>query len=111
LTIELELDGQTVLLLNGGPAFQFNEAVSLQILCRTQAEIDRYWSRLSAGGDPEAQQCGWLKDRFGVSWQIVPARLLEMIADPDAARVARVMKAYMPMKKFDLAALEAAYAG
>ena len=89
--------------------FNFNEAVSLMVYCETQAEIDRYWQALSAV--PEAEQCGWLKDRYGVSWQIVPAAMDAMLADPDPQKAARVTAAFLPMKKFDLAALERAYAG
>jgi predicted 3-demethylubiquinone-9 3-methyltransferase (glyoxalase superfamily) len=111
LTIDLELDGEPLTLLHGGSNFQFSEAVSLQVMCEDQTEIDHYWSKLSEGGDPKAQQCGWLKDRFGVSWQVTTQRLAEMSADPDAARVGRMMKAMFPMKKLDLAKLEAAFAG
>jgi predicted 3-demethylubiquinone-9 3-methyltransferase (glyoxalase superfamily) len=111
MTVEFELSGQRFLALNGGPVFRFNEAVSFVVDCETQAELDHYWSALSAGGDPAAQQCGWLKDRFGVSWQVVPARIAAMMADPDRARSERVMAAIMPMKKLDIARLEQAYAG
>lgn len=111
LTIDLELDGEALTLLNGGPNFQFTEAMSLQVMCQDQAEIDHFWSKLSDGGDPKAQQCGWLKDKFGVSWQITTTRLAEMTTDPDAAKVARLMNAMFPMKKLDLAKLEAAYEG
>ena len=109
LTVEFELEGQSFTALNGGPIFTFNEAVSFQIACETQAEIDYYWQKLGAGGDEQAQQCGWLKDRFGLSWQVVPRVLIEMILDPDAARAGRVIEAMMPMKKLDIAALEQAY--
>ena len=91
--------------------FAFNEAFSLQVMCDSQEEVDHYWSRLGEGGAPEAQQCGWLKDRYGLSWQVVPRRLIEMLRDPDAARVGRVSRAFLQMKKFDIAALERAYAG
>ena len=111
LTVEFELDGEPFTALNGGPQFRFNEAISLQVLCRTQKEIDEYWERLRAGGDPPSQQCGWLKDRFGVSWQVVPETLRDMVADPDAGKVSRVMTALFPMKKLDIAALERAYEG
>lgn len=97
--------------LNGGPVFSFNEAVSLQVNCETQAEIDHYWDRLSAGGDPAAQQCGWLKDRFGLSWQIVPAALGTMVADGDPEKSQRTMAALLGMKKLDLQALQRAYQG
>lgn len=111
MTVEFELDGQRFTALNGGPMFQFSEAISLQVHCDTQAEMDRYWNALSAGGDPAAQQCGWLKDRWGLSWQIVPRRLGEMLDDPDYARTQRVMTALLQMQRLDLAALERAYAG
>src|SRR5689334_7348611 len=86
LTVDFELEGNPFTALNGGPAFHFNEAISLQVMCDSQGEIDRYWDLLSAGGDDKAQQCGWLKDKFGLSWQIVPAVLAELIADSDRAR-------------------------
>jgi predicted 3-demethylubiquinone-9 3-methyltransferase (glyoxalase superfamily) len=91
--------------------FNFNEAISLQVSCDSQQEIDHYWERLSAGGDERAQQCGWLKDRFGVSWQVVPAALPEMMTDPDPARSERVMVALLRMKKLDLEQLRRAHAG
>ncbi len=94
--------------LNGGPHFKFNEAVSFQILCDTQAEVDHYWEKLSEGGDEKAQQCGWLKDRFGLSWQVTPRVLLEMLADPDPEKSQRSMQAMLAMKKFDIAELERA---
>ncbi len=81
-----ELDGQAFIALNGGPQFKFNEAVSFQVRCETQEEVDYYWEKLSAGGDPKAQQCGWLKDKYGVSWQVVPTVLIEMLGDRDAAK-------------------------
>jgi predicted 3-demethylubiquinone-9 3-methyltransferase (glyoxalase superfamily) len=111
MTVEFELDGNHFTGLNGGPVFRFNEAISFQVLCETQAEIDRYWNQLGAGGDPSAQQCGWLKDKFGLSWQIVPRSLAEMIADPDPNRSGRVMKAVFEMKKLDLDQLNRAYQG
>ena len=111
LTVAFELNGQPFTALNGGPIFRFTEAVSFQVLCDTQEEIDSYWGKLSAGGDPKAQQCGWLKDSFGLSWQVIPARLQVMLTDEDAHRTQRVMAAFLPMKKFDLAALEKAYNG
>ena len=110
LMVELVLDGVTFQLLNGGPIYSLSEACSLSVACDDQAEIDRLWSALLAGGG-EASQCGWLTDRFGLSWQIVPRRLGAMMTDPDPERVARVVEAFMPMTKFDLAALEAAYRG
>ena len=109
MTIEYELDGTKFTALNGGPMFRFNEAVSFQIGCSTQEEIDHFWSKLSAGG--EEGPCGWLKDRFGLSWQVVPVRLAEMLADPDAQKVERVTRAFLQMRKFDLDELEAAYEG
>ena len=109
LTVAFELDGNPFTALNGGPTFTFNEAISLQVHCDTQDEIDHYWNALSQGGDEAAQQCGWLKDRYGVSWQVVPQKIGEMIADGDRARADRVMAALLQMKKLDLAALENAY--
>lgn len=110
LTVEFELNGQPFTALNGGPHFKFNEAVSFQIMCQTQEEVDHYWNRLTQGGDPNAQQCGWLKDKYGLSWQIVPKRLPELLADPDPGKAKRVMEAMMKMVKIDVAALEAAAA-
>jgi len=110
MTVEFELNGQTFTALNGGPVFRFNEAISLQVDCETQAEVDRFWEKLSAGGDEKAQQCGWLKDRYGVSWQIVPAILRRMLQDPDAAKSGSVMKALLQMKKLDIGRLKQAYA-
>ena len=109
MTVSFELDGQAFLALNGGPEFTFNEAISLQVSCQTQDEVDHYWSRLSEGGDEGP--CGWLKDRYGVSWQITPARLVELIGHPDPARSQRAMRAMLEMKKIDIAALEEAAAG
>ncbi|HEX2063826.1 MAG TPA: VOC family protein [Acidimicrobiales bacterium] len=109
MTVSFELDGQAFLALNGGPEFTFNEAISLQVSCETQDEVDGYWSRLSEGG--EEGPCGWLKDRYGVSWQITPARLLELISDPDPARSERAMRAMLEMKKIDIVAVEEAAAG
>jgi predicted 3-demethylubiquinone-9 3-methyltransferase (glyoxalase superfamily) len=111
MTVAFELNGQPFTALNGGPLFKFNEAVSFQIMCRTQEEIDHYWNKLSAGGDKVAQQCGWLKDKYGVSWQVVPTVLMEMMADPDREKTDRVMEAMLPMKKLDIAALERAFEG
>lgn len=105
LTVAFELDGQRFTALNGGPAFTFNEAVSLQVECDSQEQIDFFWDRLGAQGDPAAQQCGWLKDRYGVSWQIVPRQLESLLAGPDQARVDRVLGAIHRMKKLDLDAL------
>lgn len=106
MTVDFELDGQQFIALNGGPEFRFTEAVSLQVNCETQEEVDRYWSVLSEGG--EEGPCGWLKDRYGLSWQIIPVALTELINDPDTAKAQRVMAAMLQMKKIDVAALEAA---
>jgi len=111
MTVAFELEGQTFTALNGGPIFKFNEAISFQVDCETQAEVDHYWTKLSEGGDPNAQQCGWLKDRYGVSWQIVPRALVEMLMDPDAGKSQRVMTAMLRMKKIDIGELKRAYAG
>jgi predicted 3-demethylubiquinone-9 3-methyltransferase (glyoxalase superfamily) len=110
MTVAFELDGQPFTALNGGPVFTFNEAISLQVSCETQQEVDHYWTRLSEGGDPNAQQCGWLKDRYGVSWQVVPRVLSELIGDPDPAKSGKVMEALLRMKKLDIAGLERAAA-
>ena len=109
MTVSFELDGQAFTALNGGPLFRFNEAISLQVHCDTQEELDRYWDGLAADGDPAAQQCGWLKDKYGVSWQIVPSALPDLLADPRQAE--RVMTALLGMKRLDIAALQRAYAG
>ena len=106
LTVAFELDGQPFTALNGGPQFTFSEAISLQVNCTSQAEIDYYWEKLTAHGDPRAQQCGWLKDQFGVSWQVVPAELPDLLAEPAGAE--RVMDALLRMKKLDLAELKRA---
>lgn len=111
MTVEFELDGLRFTALNGGPIFTFNEAVSLQILCENQEEVDFYWDRLTAGGDPAAQQCGWLKDRFGVSWQVVPTGWVEMLQDPEEPGAQRAMAAMFQMKKLDIGELQRAYAG
>ena len=110
LTVTFELAGTEFMALNGGPHFNFTEAASLVVQCESQAEIDRLWSALLAGGGKE-QQCGWLKDRYGLPWQIVPARLRDMMQAGEPDRAARVMAALMQMVKLDLPALEAAYAG
>lgn len=107
LTVEFELDGHPFTALNGGPEFRFSEAVSFQIDCTDQAEVDRYWEALTAAGGQESM-CGWLKDKYGLSWQVVPRRLVELLADPDPARAQRVMAAMMPMRKLVIADLEAA---
>ena len=108
LTVSFRLAGQEFTALNGGPHFRFSEAISFAVKCDTQAEIDHYWERLGSGGDEKAQQCGWLKDKFGLSWQIVPAALDQMLGGGGAA-AERVMKALLQMKKLDLAALRQAY--
>jgi predicted 3-demethylubiquinone-9 3-methyltransferase (glyoxalase superfamily) len=110
LTVSFELDGQEVVALNGGPIFQFSEAVSLIIDCKDQAEVDYYWEKLTADGGEESM-CGWLKDKFGFSWQVVPAGWVEMLTDPDPERVKRATEAMYQMRKLDIAALEKAAAG
>ena len=109
MTVEFELDGQTFTALNGGPIFKLNEAISLQVDCATQEEVDYYWEKLSEGGDEKAQQCGWLKDKYGLSWQIVPRVLVEMLNDPDAKKSQRVMAALLKMKKIEIETLKRAY--
>ena len=109
MTVEFTLDGQNLVGLNGGPHFRFTEAVSFQIRCESQEEVDDYWQKLAEGG--EEGPCGWLKDRFGLSWQVVPTVLFEMLMDPDARKSDRVTKAFLQMKKFDIEALRQAYAG
>jgi predicted 3-demethylubiquinone-9 3-methyltransferase (glyoxalase superfamily) len=111
MTVEFELNGQLFTALNGGPHFKFNEAISFQIMCRTQEEVDHYWNRLSQGGDPNAQQCGWLKDKYGLSWQVVPTALVEMMTDPDREKSGRAMEAMLKMKKLDIAELRRAFEG
>ncbi len=108
LTIAFQLDGQDFTALNGGPLFKFNEAMSLVVNCETQQEVDHYWHRLSEGGDPRAQQCGWLKDRFGVSWQVVPALLIELLTDADPEKARKAMAVILEMKKIDLEGLRQA---
>ncbi len=111
MTVEFELNGQPFTALNGGPLFKFNEAVSFQIMCRTQEEVDHYWNQLTQGGDPKAQQCGWLKDKYGLSWQVVPTVLAELMSDPDREKAGCVMEALLPMKKLDIAVLHRAFEG
>lgn len=111
LTVEFVLNGLPFTALNGGPLFRFNEAVSMQVICRTQAEIDYYWEKLSQDGDERARQCGWLKDKFGLSWQVVPAGMAKMLKDPKSKATERAFAAIMEMKKLDIAALKAAYNG
>jgi predicted 3-demethylubiquinone-9 3-methyltransferase (glyoxalase superfamily) len=108
MTVSFEVDGQKFVALNGGPNFTFNEAVSFQVMCESQDEVDTYWSKLSEGG--EEGPCGWLKDKFGLSWQIVPTRLPELLQDPDRERSQRVMAAMLEMRKIDVGALERAAA-
>ena len=109
LTIEFELNGQTYVALNGGPQFKFNEAVSFQVFCKTQKEIDYYWTKLSAGGDPNARQCGWLKDKYGLSWQIIPKQLGVLTGDKNPAKANAAMQAMLKMKKIIVADLQKAY--
>lgn len=111
MTVEFEINGQAFTALNGGPIFKFNEAVSFQVYCETQEETDFYWDSLSKGGDEKARQCGWLKDKYGVSWQIVPAVVDELVGDPDSERSQRAMKALLQMKKIDIDAIKRAYYG
>ena len=110
MTVAFELDGQPYTGMNGGPLFRFNEAISLQVMCATQDEVDYYWDKLTADGDPNAQQCGWLKDRYGLSWQVVPEGMEEMLAEPDSAGAQRAMNALLGMKKLDIGQLQAAHA-
>jgi predicted 3-demethylubiquinone-9 3-methyltransferase (glyoxalase superfamily) len=109
MTITFQLEGQEFMALNGGPVFKFNEAISFIVSCKTQEEVDRFWKKLSRGGDENAQQCGWLKDKYGVSWQIVPAGLGEMMQDKDPKKSENVMKALLQMKKIDIKGLKQAY--
>ena len=111
MTVEFELDGQAFTALNGGPIFKFNEAISFQVNCETQEEVDYYWEKLAEGGDEKAQQCGWLKDKYGASWQVVPTVLPEMMSDAESEKSQNVFTAMMQMKKLDIAELQRAYAG
>ena len=111
MVVAFELDGHAFTALNGGPVFKFNEAISLQVNCATQDEIDHYWDALSAGGDPKAQQCGWLKDRYGLSWQIVPDTMDELFTNENSPGTQRAMEALLRMKKIDIAALRRAHDG
>src|SRR6266545_2307243 len=108
MTVLFELDGQQFIALNGGPQFKFTEALSLSVSCETQEEVDRFWEKLSAGG--EEGPCGWLKDKYGLSWQVNPTILGKMLSDPDPKKSRRVMEAMLKMKKIDIAALKQAYA-
>jgi predicted 3-demethylubiquinone-9 3-methyltransferase (glyoxalase superfamily) len=109
MVAEFSIDGQNVVCLNGGPQFKFTEAISLMVPCKDQQEIDYYWEKLTADGGQEGP-CGWLKDKYGLSWQVYPEVMLKLMSDPDKAKVARVMDAFMKMKKFDLAEIERVYA-
>ena len=109
MVVVFDLEGQRFVGLNGGPLFKFTEAVSFQIHCKDQQEVDYYWSKLTEGG--EEVQCGWLKDKFGLSWQVVPTALIDMLMDKDSGKVARVTKAYLHMKRFDIEALRRAFDG
>jgi predicted 3-demethylubiquinone-9 3-methyltransferase (glyoxalase superfamily) len=111
MTVAFQLDGQDFLALNGGPVFKFSEAISLVVNCDSQAEVDYYWEKLIQGGDPEAQQCGWLKDRYGVSWQVVPTALAELMSGTLAGGPQRAMEAMLKMKKLDIEQLRLAYEG
>jgi len=109
MTVDFDIENQKFMALNGGPVFKFNEAISFQVLCDTQEELDYYWEKLSEGGDKNAQQCGWLKDKYGVSWQIVPKVLSKMIQDKDQVKSQRVMKAMLQMHKLDIQTLIQAF--
>jgi len=111
MTVDFVINGVPFTALNGGPLFKFNEAVSLQVLCKTQKEIDYYWEKLGEGGDPNARQCGWLKDKFGLSWQVAPVGMAKMLKNPSSKNTERAFAAMMQMKKLDIAALEAAFKG
>lgn len=109
MTVEFTLDGQDFLALNGGPVFQFTEAISFIVNCDTQEEADYYWDRLTAGGDPDAQQCGWLKDKFGVSWQVIPVEFNTLMESADGEKSERLMEAMLQMKKLDVNELRRVY--
>ncbi len=111
MTVAFQLNGQDFVALNGGSYFKFTEAISFVVNCASQDEVDYYWDKLSAGGDPTAQQCGWLKDQYGISWQIVPTALNKLLQDPDQEKVRRVWQALLPMKKLDIATLKQAADG
>jgi predicted 3-demethylubiquinone-9 3-methyltransferase (glyoxalase superfamily) len=111
MTVEFGIDGQAFTALNGGPLFKFNEAVSFQVYCETQEEVDYYWEKLAKGGDEKAQQCGWLKDKYGLSWQVVPKGLGELVGDPESVNSQRAMKAMLQMKKIDIEKIKLAYEG
>ncbi len=109
MTMAFQLAGQDFVALNGGPLFKFTEAISFVVHCESQDEVDYYWAKLSEGGDEKAQQCGWLKDRYGMSWQIIPSILAELLGDPDPQKSKRVMEALLQMKKIEIAGLKKAY--
>jgi predicted 3-demethylubiquinone-9 3-methyltransferase (glyoxalase superfamily) len=111
MVVEFEIEGQTFTALNGGPLFKFNEAISFQVNCETQEELDYYWGRLSEGGDEKAQQCGWLKDKYGVSWQVIPKVMAELLSDSHSEKSQRAMKAMLQMKKIDIETIKRAYEG
>jgi predicted 3-demethylubiquinone-9 3-methyltransferase (glyoxalase superfamily) len=111
LTVNFSLEGQEFTALNGGPHFKFSEAISFVVKCETQTEVDHYWDKLGEGGDQRAQQCGWLKDKYGISWQIIPVALFEMMSSTDRIKSERVMRAVLQMKRLDVAALRRAYEG
>ena len=111
MVVEFEIDGQGFTALNGGPLFKFNEAVSFQVYCETQEEVDYYWEKLSEGGDKKAQQCGWLKDKYGLPWQVFPRLLIELVGDPYSEKSQRAMKAMLQMKKIDIDIIKRAYDG
>lgn len=111
MVVAFELDGQVFTALNGGPMFKFSEAISFQVSCETQEEVDDYWEKLSEGGDEKAQQCGWLKDKYGVSWQIIPTILPQMLNAPDSEKSQNVMKEMLQMKKIEIEKLKQAYEG
>ena len=111
LTVEFLIEGQKFLALNGGPVFKFNEAISFIINCKNQEEVDYYWEKLKIGGDPNSQQCGWLKDKYGVSWQVVPEVLTKLMSDPDIKKTERVMKEFLQMKKLEIKKLQDAFNG
>lgn len=109
MTVDFHIEGQKFIALNGGPVFNFNESISFQVYCEAQEEVDYYWEKLSEGGDPNAQQCGWLKDKYGVSWQVVPTILIEMLKDQDVNKSKKVMRAMLQMKKIDIQVLSHVY--
>ncbi len=111
MTVEFSIEGHTFTALNGGPAFRFSEAVSFQVMCDTQAEVDYYWAKLSEGGDASAQQCGWLKDKFGLSWQVIPTEMNKYLSGPDPEKSQRAFGAILQMKKLDVDEIRRAYEG